>query len=68
MGDREREREKSREGEREIVMGNSHTTGGGSISKIILKTEEITTSLLVDGNIKEALDLRRMQVHCLMNG
>ena len=38
-------------------LGNSHTVGGGSISKIRLKTEEITTSLLVDGNIKEALDL-----------
>jgi len=38
-------------------MGNSHTAGEGSISKMILKTEEITTSLLVDGNIKEALDL-----------
>lgn len=38
-------------------MGNSHTTGEGSISKLMLKAEEITTSLLVDGNIKEALDL-----------
>ena len=35
----------------------SHTTGGGSISKMMLKTEGITTSSLVDGNIKEALDL-----------
>ena len=40
-----------------VRMGNSHTAGEGSISKMILKTEEITTSLLVDGNIKEALDL-----------
>jgi hypothetical protein len=39
-------------------MGNSHTAGTGerSISKI-LETEEITTSSLVDGNIKEALNL-----------
>ena len=37
-------------------MGNSHTAGEGSISKM-LKREEITTSSLVDGNIKEALDL-----------
>ena len=38
-------------------MGNSHTTGNCSIRKMMLKREEITTSLLVDGNIKEALDL-----------
>ena len=35
----------------------SHYGRGGSISKMMLKTEGITTSLLVDGNIKEALDL-----------
>jgi len=38
-------------------MGNSHTAGKGSIRKKMLKREEITTSSLVDGNIKEALDL-----------
>jgi len=35
----------------------THTAGGRSIRKKMLEADEITTSLLVDGNIKEALDL-----------
>lgn len=57
LGDRRhREGKRVGTGRRNEGTGNSHTAGEGSISRI-LEAEEITTSSLVDGNIKEALDL-----------
>jgi hypothetical protein len=47
---------RSRRGGQVWAWETSHTAGVGSISNL-LETEQITTSLLVDGNIKEALDL-----------